>query len=73
MSDDLKIRESGAGDIAALEALYPAAFPDEDLLPIVRSLLEDPTVADSYVGCIGDEVVGHISFSLCGLPRRVKN
>ena len=68
MTGHIEIRESRSGDIAALEALYPAAFPDEDLLPVVRSLLEDPTVVDSYLGCVGDDLAGHVFFTSCSLP-----
>ena len=38
----LNVRESSPADHEAIEALYPQAFPDEDLLPIVRALVRDP-------------------------------
>lgn len=38
---ELKTRESSPGDSASIETLYPAAFPGEDLLPVVRGLLTD--------------------------------
>ena len=34
----MEIRASRPIDRSAIEALYPAAFPDEELLPIVRAL-----------------------------------
>jgi putative acetyltransferase len=67
MQDSFEIRASATGDIAALESLYPAAFPDEDLLPLVRSLLTEPGVALSLVAVIDDQVAGHAMFTICGV------
>ena len=36
MTESIEIRKSVPGDLAAIEWLYPEAFPDEDLLPLVR-------------------------------------
>ena len=41
MSEKLEIRESAQSDSDAIELLYPKAFPDENLLPLVRDLLRD--------------------------------
>ena len=65
--DNLGIRESGQADIAAIEALYPEAFPDEDLVPLVRDLLRDPEVAVSLVGAIDRRLVAHVVFTKCGV------
>ena len=43
------IRESDEHDVCAIRALYPQAFPDEDLLPVVEALLGDP----AYYGRLG--------------------
>jgi len=51
--ETIEIRESVPGDLAAIEVLYLEAFPDEDLLPLVRELLQDASVALSLVGIIG--------------------
>jgi putative acetyltransferase len=67
MLDQLKIRESRPADSAAIESLYPEAFPDEDLLPLVRSLLNDPVVTTSLVAAIDVLVVGHVLFTKCGV------
>ncbi len=68
MLEELEIRESKREDSAAIEALYPEAFPEEDLLPLVRSLLNDATVvALSLVGTIDSQIVGHVIFTTCGL------
>lgn len=63
----LHIRDSLPGDEAAIEALYPAAFPDEDLLPVVQALLQDATVVLSLVGTVGASMVGHALFTTCAV------
>lgn len=67
MPEKLEIRKSRSGDLAAIEALYPEAFPDEDLLPLVRDLLSDAAVATSLVGVINEQVAGHVIFTRCGV------
>lgn len=67
MVDDLEIRESVAGDLAAIEAFYPAAFPDEDLLPLVRELLQASPIILSLVAVMGPSLVGHVVFTRCGV------
>jgi len=67
MSDELEIRESSLEELAAIESLYPEAFPDEDLIPLVRDLLKDTVVAMSLVGIIDTQVVGHVVFTRCGV------
>ncbi|MFK7793264.1 MAG: GNAT family N-acetyltransferase [Devosiaceae bacterium] len=58
------IRESTKADHDALFALYPAAFPDEDLLLVLRDLLAS-SEAFSLVAEKDGAVVGHIGFSDC--------
>jgi len=67
MSEKLEIRESIPGDLGAIESLYPEAFPDENLLPLVRDLLEDVAVTTSLVGVIDSRIVGHAIFTKCGV------
>jgi len=67
MTEELEIRESIPADLGAIESLYPEAFPDEDLLPLVRDLLQDTTVALSTVGVINSLIVGHVIFTKCGV------
>ncbi len=67
MSDRFEIRDSREGDIAGLEALYPAAFPDEDLLPLVRTLLPDTAIVVSLVATFDREVAGHVIFTYSGV------
>lgn len=62
----MEIRESRPDDWPGIERLYPEAFPDEDLLPLVAELLRTPEVA-SLVG-IGDaNVIAHAAFTSCGI------
>jgi putative acetyltransferase len=67
MSEELEIRESVQADISAIESLYPEAFPDEDLLPLVRDLLQHPAIAVSLIGAIDLRIVGHAMFTRCGV------
>lgn len=69
MSDTLEIRESTAGDIAPLEALYPEAFPLEDLLPLVRALLGEPAGVLSLVAATAGALAGHVMFNECGIDN----
>lgn len=61
-----EIRHAVADDEEAVEALYPAAFPDEDLLPIVRALFACAECRH-FVGCDDGAVIGHAAFTLCGV------
>ena len=65
MQVDLHIRESVQNDAAAIESLYPEAFPDEDLLPVVRALLKDPAIGMSLVATVDSQVVAHVFFTTC--------
>ena len=67
MLDELKIRESVQADASAIESLYPQAFPDEDLLPLVRDLLQRPVIAVSLVGAIDLRIAGHAILTMCGV------
>lgn len=69
MTDSLNIRESTPGDLGAIEALYPAAFPTEDLLPLVRALLEAGSDVLSLVALADDELAGHVAFTTCAIPK----
>ncbi len=62
-----EIRISNAGDIDAIVSMYPLAFPDEDLVPVVSELLAEPEVALSLVATVGDQVVGHVIFTTCAV------
>jgi putative acetyltransferase len=63
----LEIRPSEQADTGAIESLYPEAFPDEDLLPIVRDLLVDEPIRLSLVAMLDGQVAGHVIFTRCGI------
>lgn len=63
----IDIRQGRPDDMASIEKLYPAAFPDEDLLPLVRQLLAEEPGILSLVAETGDATVGHVLFTLCGI------
>lgn len=65
MSDDIEIRESVPGDLAAIEKLYPGAFPDEDLLPLVAELLDGKPWGLSLVAFVDGVLAGHAYFTRC--------
>ena len=67
MPESLEVRASTPADVVALESLYPAAFPDEDLLPLVRRLLAESKSVLSLVAIIADQVAGHVIFTHCGV------
>ncbi len=48
-----------------VDKLYPAAFPDEDLVPLVNALLNDPATTLSLVAERAGRIVGHVLFT-CG-------
>lgn len=67
MTGKIEIRESLPGDVAWIERLYPEAFPDEDLLPLVRELLREEAIVLSLVGIADEAPAGHVIFTTCGL------
>lgn len=67
MTDSLVIRQGTAKDTGDIESIYPLAFPDEELLPLVRDLLAAPDVMTSLVAAVDGDVVGHVIFTHCGI------
>jgi len=67
MIGQIEIRESGPGDASSIDALYPDAFPDEDLLPLVRELLGEASSVLSLVAIIEETLVGHVAFTTCAI------
>ena len=61
------IRKSMRDDIAGIIAMYPEAFPDEDLVPVVRNLLNDESIALSLVATGEQGIVGNVIFTTCGV------
>ncbi|MDA7949762.1 MAG: N-acetyltransferase [Hyphomicrobiaceae bacterium] len=70
MSDATDIRDSLSTDGAALEDLYGAAFPDENLIPLLRDLLGEKEGVFSFVAMRDGALAGHIVFSMCRVGGR---
>lgn len=65
----IRYEETSASDLAQVLALYPRAFPDEDLKPLVKDLLSlDPAIL-SIAARDGEEIVGHIAFTECRIDE----
>ena len=58
------IRETRGADLADILALYPLAFPDEDLRPLVSDLMTGEVETLSLAAILDDEPVGHVLFTL---------
>ncbi|MEX2614561.1 MAG: N-acetyltransferase [Alphaproteobacteria bacterium] len=70
MPGKTEIRESLPGDMARIGTLYPDAFPEEDLLPLVRDLLQETALVLSLVGIVDASLAGHILFTTCGMDGK---
>jgi putative acetyltransferase len=64
---EIEIRESLPADGPLIEKLYPAAFPDEDLLPLVLELLDEGPQVLSLVALVDRVLAGHVAFTMCGI------
>ena len=64
-SPDVEVRPYRADDRAAVEALYAEAFPDENLVPLVRALADEP--AALLLVALGDGMVGHAGLTVCAI------
>ena len=73
MTGQLEIRESQPQDRTAIHALYPAAFPDEDLLPLLSELLDDGSDVLSLVALSDGKLAGHVIFTPCGINTQPGN
>ncbi len=61
------LRLAESGDQPAIESIYPLAFPDEDLVPLLRDLWREPETILSLVAVSDGALVGHILFTRCNL------
>jgi len=73
MTAKLKIRESISADHEAIESLIPDAFPEENLLPLVRDLLSDTAVTASLVCETDSAIVGLVVFTKCSVSESPVN
>ena len=65
--ENFDVRRAERSDLPAIESLYPQAFPDEDLLPLVRELADAPDMTVTLVGTVDSEISAHAVFTLCGV------
>jgi putative acetyltransferase len=65
LTNRITLSDSRPDDWADLASLYPQAFPDEDLLPLVQALLEQVPGVLSLVGILDAGVIGHGLFTPC--------
>ncbi|MGB5830980.1 MAG: hypothetical protein WBG92_03200 [Thiohalocapsa sp.] len=70
LTSPISISNSGPEDWAALASLYRQAFPEEDLLPLVRSLLHEVSGVLSLLATLDATVVGHGLFTPCDIVGR---
>lgn len=61
------IRKTTSADWPLLQHLYPASFPEEDLLPVVEALITDRNDVLSLAAFTGETMVGHVAFTQCGV------
>lgn len=69
--DGFEIREGRSVEPAALARLYAAAFPDEDLWPLVQALLKDRQNCLSLSAFSGPDLAGHVIFTRCHIAGKV--
>ncbi len=72
MIGNIEIRNSRPNDLALVEKLYPAAFPEEDLLPLVRELLREEPIVLSLVVFADKALAGHIIFTRCSIVGKTE-
>ncbi len=65
MTNKLVIRQTTPADTAQIRALYPQAFPDEDLTTVVSALLKQGSQVLSLATFDTDALVAHVLFSSC--------
>ena len=70
----MRIRDGLPDDLPAIEAITSAAFPEEDLIPLVRALFGPQADTVTVVAESDDEMVGYVIFTRCsvnGTPEQV--
>lgn len=66
MTQHLSIRLTEPADLESLVTLYPSAFPEEDLVPLVEALLAERDVL-TLGAWEDDDLVAHAAFSPCSV------
>tara|TARA_Y100001960_G_C14460967_1_gene722048 strand:+ start:189 stop:728 length:540 start_codon:yes stop_codon:yes gene_type:complete len=67
--EGIEVRDSTCRDLAAIEQLYHAAFPEEDLLPVVTELLSGQADVLSLIAMDDGLLVGNVIFTFCTVPE----
>ena len=67
MSFDIQISDALPRDFDNVEPLYQEAFPDEDLVPLVKELLAGREDVLSLSALVDGELVGHAVFTMCSI------
>lgn len=67
MTAKVAIRESRPADALPVERLYAAAFPQEDLLPLLRALSQLGGTALALVATDDEAILGHAIATRCGI------
>jgi putative acetyltransferase len=65
MTAEPEIRETTPGDTSALERLYRATFPDEDLVALVRELVGGAGDVLTLAAVTDGTIAGHVAFTRC--------
>jgi putative acetyltransferase len=67
MQSSFDIREGVLSDFAKIEWLYTDAFPNEELRPLIRALLQDTPNVLSLVAIAESALIGHVVFTPCSV------
>ncbi|WP_171021603.1 GNAT family N-acetyltransferase [Parasedimentitalea maritima] len=67
MSTHIEISDELPENSGDIEQLYRDAFPDEDLVPLVKKLLASGDEVLSLTATKGGNLVGHAVFTTCGI------
>jgi putative acetyltransferase len=65
MTAETEIRETTPDEIPALERLYRATFPEEDLVALVGDLMSAGPDVLSLAAVADGAIVGHVAFTRC--------
>ncbi len=69
MMSGVTLRWTTEADAPALRALYAEAFPDEDLVPLLDRLLDDPATLVSGLAEHAYAIAGHVVLTRCTLAE----
>lgn len=72
MSEDTDLRPGTDADVVSIETLYRSAFPEEDLVPLVRRLLQEQDGVLSLVAATSEDIVGHVIFTRCSVEPEAR-